>query len=81
MAFQKIEDLPQDVRDQLLDGSQQIFMAAVNSAESDGLSEQAARNVAWNSVKQYYQKEGDGKWHRKPQLSNHTGSTFPLGGS
>ncbi|MFW6357760.1 MAG: ChaB family protein [Chroococcales cyanobacterium] len=69
MGYQKVEDLPQDLRDHLYDGAQQIYTAAFNSAESDGMSPEAADHVAWNSVKLHYDKHDDGIWRRKPVAS------------
>lgn len=51
MAEVQIENLPSEVND-LPEGAQNIFKAAFNSSREDGLSEGAAINVAWNSVKQ-----------------------------
>lgn len=59
----KLEEFPQEIQESLTDGSQQIFVAAFNSAVSDGLDEEAATNVAWNSLKPNYEKGSDGKWH------------------
>ena len=81
MANQKLEDLPSDIRDQLADGSQQIFLAAFNSAQSDGMSEEAARKVAWDTVKYDYEQGDDGKWHRKAQPSNVNYKAVPTGGN
>jgi len=54
---------PQETQENLADGSQQIFITAFNRAVSDGLDEEAATNVAWNTVKHDYEKGADGKWH------------------
>lgn len=81
MGYQKVEELPQDLRDKLMEGSQQIYMTAFNSAEEDGMSGESADKVAWNSVRQYYNQSEDGKWYRRPQVTNRHGSMFPLGGS
>lgn len=81
MANQKLEDLPSDIRDQLADGAQQIFLAAFNSAQSDGLSEEAARKVAWDTVKYDYEQGNDGKWHRKAQPTNVTRKAIQTGGN
>lgn len=62
MAYSKVDELPAEIKQQLPDHAQQMFMAAFNSAQSDGMSEEAAKNVAWNSVKQRYQQGQDGKW-------------------
>jgi cation transport regulator len=61
----KIEDFPQEIQQNLVDGAQQIFITAFNSAVSDGLSEDAATEVAWNSLKPNYEQGADGKWHFK----------------
>ena len=81
MPQKTIEDLPNEIKEQLADGSQQIFVAAYNSAQSDGISEQGAMNVAWNSVKQYYDQGQDGKWHRKPEERNIHKKAVPSGGN
>lgn len=63
----QLEEFPQEIQENLADGSQQIFVTAYNSAVSDGLDEEAATNVAWNSVKQNYEKGADGKWYFRQQ--------------
>ncbi len=67
MPYEQIDELPQDIKEQLPEHAQQIFFAAFNAAQSDGLSEEGARDVAWNSVKNEYEAGNDGKWHRKPE--------------
>jgi cation transport regulator len=63
-------DLPSEVKEQLPEGAQNIFLAAFKSAQEDGMSEEAARNVAWNSVKNSYEQGEDGKWQHKPDVTN-----------
>lgn len=80
MAYQKIDDLPNDVKENLPQGAQQIFMAAFNSATSDGISEQAAAKVAWNSVKNIYEQGKEGKWVPKPEAGSASGAgRAPIG--
>ncbi|MDZ8027686.1 MAG: ChaB family protein [Nostoc sp. DedQUE11] len=67
MPDQAKYELPEDIKQQLPEHAQQIFAAALNAAQSDGLSEQGAREVAWNSVKNEYEPGKDGKWQRKPE--------------
>lgn len=76
MAEAQLENLPSEVND-LPQGAQNIFKAAVKSAQEDGLSQEAAINVGWNSVKQGYAKGEDGKWYKVSQDSNahHKGIT------
>lgn len=74
-------DLPSEVQEQLPQGAQNIFRTAFNSAQEDGLSEEAARNVAWNSVKKEYEQGSDGKWQHKPDVSNITNKAVPSGGN
>ncbi|AFY46524.1 putative cation transport regulator [Nostoc sp. PCC 7524] len=66
MPYNKVDDLPQDIREQLPEHAQQMFMAAFNSAQRDGMSETGASDVAWNSVRNEYEQGGDRQWHRKP---------------
>lgn len=75
MPYDTLEQLPNEVKEKLPQGAQQIFMAAFNSASSDGLSEEGAIKVAWNSVKNSYE-EKDGKWQHKPDArsGNPTGT-------
>lgn len=81
MPDNQLEELPSEIRDQLQEGAQQIFLAAFKSAQRDGMNEQAATNVAWNSVKQWYQQGDDGKWHRKPDAPNTTRKAVQTGGN
>lgn len=74
-------EIPQDIKDQLPEGAQNIFRAAYKSAQQDGLSEEAARNVAWNSVKDGYEQGEDGKWHHAPDVSNVTNKSVQSGGN
>jgi cation transport regulator len=62
MADSQLNELPSEVTEKLPQAAQQIFRADLNSAQKDGLSEEAATRVAWNSVKQAYQPTGDGSW-------------------
>ena len=76
MAYEKIDDLPSEITEKLPQGGQQIFMTAFNSASSDGLSDEAAKEVAWNTIQQSYEKGPDGKWQHKPDKAATGG---PLG--
>lgn len=62
---EKNTSLPSEVTDQLLDGSDQVFLAAFNNSQKDGLSREAALSVAWNSIKQGFHRSEEGSWHRK----------------
>jgi cation transport regulator ChaB len=53
------------VTDKLMDGADQVFMAAFKNSQADGLSREAAMQVAWSSVKQGFEEGQDGNWHRK----------------
>lgn len=78
MPYENVEALPQDVKSKLPQGAQQIFVAAFNSATSDGLSEDAAYDTAWNSVKVNYEEGRDGKWHPSSPRDRTAGDN-PLG--
>ncbi len=81
MPYSQVSDLPSEVQEQLPQGAQQIFMAAFNSAQHDGMSEQGALNVAWNSVKRGYEPGPDGKWQLIPQVSNSQNKGVNAGGN
>lgn len=67
MAYETLEQLPEGIKSQLPRGAQQIFLAAFNSATSDGLSEDGAAKIAWNSVKNQYQQSSNGEWETIPE--------------
>lgn len=81
MPSKHLDELPSELKDELLDGSDRIFLAAFNSASEDGMDEDAARQVAWNSIKSNYQPSDDGKWHRKPEERNQTHKAITTGGN
>ncbi|MBD1845519.1 ChaB family protein [Cyanobacteria bacterium FACHB-63] len=66
------EQLPSEVTDKLLDGADQVFMTAFKNSQHDGLSREAAMQVAWNSVKQGFNRSEDGSWHRKSEPGDRT---------
>jgi cation transport regulator len=80
MAEVELENLPSEVND-LPEGAQNIFKAAFKSSQEDGLSRDAAINVAWNSVKQGYAQGEDGKWYKVPQDSNIHHKSVQSGGN
>ena len=59
----KLDEFPTEIKDRLADGAEQIFVAAYNSAIDNGMDEQAAERVAWNSLRPNYEQGADGKWH------------------
>jgi len=67
VAYNKVEELPAEITEKLPQHGQQIFLAAFNAAQSDGMSEDAATSVAWNSVSQEYEQREDGKWYPKQE--------------
>ncbi|MDV2998649.1 MAG: putative cation transport regulator ChaB [Chroococcopsis gigantea SAG 12.99] len=80
MAYETAEQLPNEVKESLPKGGQNIFMAAFNSASSDGLSEEQATQVAWNSVKNIYRQTPEGKWEQKPEPATGNPSGTMAGG-
>ncbi|MDX2214596.1 MAG: ChaB family protein [Oculatellaceae cyanobacterium bins.114] len=79
MPYQALDNLPQDIKEHLPQGAQQIFLAAFNSAESDGLSQDGATQVAWNSVRAEYSQGRDGEWLHKNDDRDDAVDTSPLG--
>jgi cation transport regulator len=67
MTYSKIEELPQDIQDRLPQHAQQIFVAGFNAATRDGMNENDAVEVAWNSVRNEFEPDKEGNWHRKPE--------------
>lgn len=62
MTYQNLEDLPAEVTEKLPRYGQQLFMAAFNAASENGMDEKNATQVAWNSVKNSYKQDKEGKW-------------------
>ena len=75
MPYSSISDLPNNVTNVLPHHAQEIFKEAFNNAyneykdpvdrRGDDSREDVARKVAWNAVKQKYQKDADNKWRLK----------------
>jgi cation transport regulator len=74
MPYDKLQDLPDSVKDNLPKHAQEIYRAAYNSAwdqysdpedrRGDASREETAHRVAWSAVKEKYTKQGD-KWVEK----------------
>jgi cation transport regulator len=65
MSYETIDQLPTEIREQLPQDAQQIFVAAFKAASSDGVDEDGAVQIAWNSVKNSFEQGKDNKWHHK----------------
>lgn len=75
MPFNSTSDLPDSVKNVLPDHAQDIYKEAFNSAydeykspddrRDDASREEVSHRVAWNAVKQKYEKGDDDKWHKK----------------
>ena len=81
MAEKQLDNLPAEVREQLPEGAQNIFLAAFNSAHEDGMDEQGALAVAWKTVEGEYRRGEDGTWQRKPEDTNIHHKAHPSGGN
>lgn len=66
---------------ELPEGAQHVFKAAFDSAQRDGLGEEAATQVAWTTVKHDYRQAEDGSWHFKPEETNIHNKAIPSGGN
>lgn len=74
MPYDRIEELPNNVRNALSKEAQEIFKEAFNNAwyqykdpekrKGDASQEEVANRVAWSAVKNKYKKEND-KWVKK----------------
>jgi cation transport regulator len=75
MPYQRVDDLPDSVKDNLPSHAQEIYKEAFNSAweqydrpeerRGDDSREETAHKVAWAAVRKQYEKGEDGKWRRK----------------
>lgn len=74
MPYEKLSELPEQVKEHLPKHAQEIYMEAYNSAwhqytdpkerRGNASREEVAHKVAWNAVKSKYKKGEDGNWHR-----------------
>lgn len=75
MPYEKLSDLPEQVRDNLPKHAQEIYQSAFNSAweqyddpserRGDASREETAHQVAWSAVKESYEKREGGRWVKK----------------
>ena len=76
MPYEKVDDLPENVRNNLPKHAQEIYLKAYNTAwdeykdpkdrRGDASREEVSHRVAWAAVKQKYDKdERTGKWKEK----------------
>lgn len=75
MPYERIEELPKNVRGNLPKKAQVIFKEAYNSAwenyrdpekrKGDASREEVSQKVAWNAVKTKYRKNEKGEWVEK----------------
>jgi cation transport regulator len=72
--YKNVEALPQEAQS-LPQEAKQIFMAAFNSSREDGLSEAAAHDVAWNSVKNTFVQAENGEWFFREERHEHRSNT------
>ncbi len=67
---QNQQNLPEEIRGENLPSeAQQVYAAALKAAKSDGISEEGARQIAWNSVREMFEKGSDGKWYAKGEVT------------
>jgi len=74
MPYDSNEELPENVKNALPEGAQEIYRKAFNSAwdqyadpedrKGDASREEVAHRVAWSAVKDEYEKT-DGEWKKK----------------
>jgi cation transport regulator len=65
MPYDKLSDLPDNVRNNLPEHAQEIYRAAYNSAEDEYGDEERAHRVAWSAVEGKYEKNDQGNWVEK----------------
>jgi cation transport regulator len=77
VPYDRLEDLPKSVQDNLPKHAQEIYRGAFESAwdeykdpeerRGDASREETAHKVAWAAVKQAYEKDDSGRWRRKKE--------------
>jgi len=75
MPYNKVSDLPEQVKNALPHHGQEIYQAAYNAAwdqykdpsdrKEESSREETAHKVAWAAVKKEYKKNKDGSWVKK----------------
>jgi cation transport regulator len=75
MPYDRTSELPDSVRNVLPSHARSIYKEAFDSAwdeykepkdrRGDSSREEVSHRVAWQAVKQKYEKGEDGKWHPK----------------
>ncbi len=81
MTESQLNQLPPEIKDKLPEHAQQIFGAAFNSAKEDGMSQEAAISVGWNSLKDSYEQGSDGQWKLKKEDTNIHNKSVQSGGN
>ena len=66
MPYDKLSDLPDNVKDNLPKHAQEIFQAAFNSASEQYEDESRQFATAWAAVENVYHKNDDGRWVKNP---------------
>ena len=63
-----LENLPQEVKESLPGEAQRLFLAAYNSFLNNSKNEEAALQVAWQTIEhnEHYARGADGKWYALP---------------
>ncbi len=80
MSQSQSSELPLEIK-QLPEHAQQIFLAAFSSAKEDGMSEEAALSVGWNSIKDSYEQTDSGEWKLKSEDTNIHNKSIQSGGN
>lgn len=81
MAEKQLDNFLSQETQQLPESARNIFVAAFNSASDNGMDQEAARRVAWNTIEQDYEQGANGAWQRRPQHSNQTRKSVQSGGN
>jgi cation transport regulator len=75
MPYSQISELPASVRNVLPKAALEIYLKVFNSAweqyadpkdrRGNASREEVSHKVAWNAVKESYEKGEDGSWHKR----------------
>ncbi|WP_408010806.1 ChaB family protein [Pseudalkalibacillus sp. A8] len=65
MSYDSQEELPDQVKNNLPEHAREIYKESFNSASKQYDQEKTAHKVAWNAVKEKYEKNENDNWVKK----------------
>lgn len=69
MRYERIDDLPQGIRENLPKHAQEVYRNAFNNAYLQHKDEQQAHETAWSAVNDQFDGQGAREWRREIEQS------------